>query len=175
VIGVAIVTLGLWFLTSPSGESFNTGDALTILCAILFAIYIVYLDVVSKEMTTGQLVVIQMFATGLMALVAGALFEAPRFVPTAPAIASLAYLTLLATVVTTYVQTRFQKETTPTRAVVIFSIEPVIATAIAYLLLGETMGSLGILGGALIIAGVLVSEFAESIPFLRPGGDAADS
>jgi drug/metabolite transporter (DMT)-like permease len=73
------------------------------------------------------------------------------------------------------VQTRFQKETTPTRAVVIFSIEPVIATVIAYVLLGETLGALGVLGGALIVAGVLVSEFAESIPFLRRNGEPADS
>lgn len=175
VLGVAIVTLGLWFLTSPTGESFNVGDALTMLCAVVFAVYIVYLDVVSKEMTTEQLLVIQLVATGLMAAVATALFETPRFVPSTSAIMSLAYLTLLATVVTTYVQTRYQKETTPTRAVVIFSIEPVIATAIAYVLLGETLGALGALGGALIIAGVIVSEFADSIPFLRRGGDRADS
>jgi drug/metabolite transporter (DMT)-like permease len=175
VAGVAIVTLGLWFLTSPAGESFNAGDALTIVCAVLFAVYIVYLDVISKEMTTEQLTVIQMVATGLMALAATALFETPRLVPSTTAIASLVYLTLLATVVTTYVQTRFQKETTPTRAVVIFSIEPVIATVIAYVLLGETLGTLGVLGGALIIAGVLVSEFADTIPFLRRGGGRDDS
>lgn len=175
VVGVAIVTLGLWCLTSPEGESFNTGDALTVLCAVLFAVYIVYLDVVSKEMTTEQLVAIQMFATGLMAVAATAVFETPRFVASARAIAAMAYLTLLATVLTTYVQTRFQKDTTPTRAVVIFSVEPVIATAIAYVLLGETLGPLGVLGGALIIGGVLVSEFADAIPFLRRGGAGSDS
>jgi len=175
VAGVGIVALGLWFLTSPDGESFNAGDALTLLCAIVFAVYIVYLDVVSKEMTTEQLVVIQMFSTGIMALAATALFETPRFVPSTSAIVSLAYLTFLATVVTTYVQTRYQKDTTPTRAVVIFSIEPVIATVIAYFLLGETLGALGVLGGALIIAGVLVSEFADAIPFLRRHGGSGDS
>jgi drug/metabolite transporter (DMT)-like permease len=175
VVGVAIVTLGLWFLTSPAGESFNSGDALTMLCSVLFAVYIVYLDVISKEMTTEQLVIIQMVVTGVMALVATALFETPRLVPSTQAIASLVYLTLLATVLTTYVQTRFQKETTPTRAVVIFSIEPVIATVIAYFLLGETLGALGVLGGALIIAGVLVSEFADAIPFLRRGAEHGDS
>jgi len=175
VLGVGIVALGLWFLTSPDGESFNAGDALTLLCSVLFAVYIVYLDVISKEMTTEQLVIIQMVCTGLMAAASTALFETPRFVPSTRAVASLVYLTLLATVVTTYVQTRFQKETTPTRAVVIFSIEPVIATVIAYFLLGETLGALGVLGGALIVAGVLVSEFAESIPFLRRNGEPADS
>jgi drug/metabolite transporter (DMT)-like permease len=110
-----------------------------------------------------------------MALAATAAFETPRFVPSARAIAALAYLTILATVFTTYVQTRFQKDTTPTRAVIIFSIEPVIATVIAYILLGETLGTWGVVGGALIIAGVLVSEFADALPFLRRAGDTGDS
>ena len=175
VVGVAIVTIGLWFLTSPDGASFNAGDALTLLCAVVFAVYIVYLDVISKEMTTEQLVVIQMIATGIMAATATALFETPLLVLSPRSLAALAYLTVLATVVTTFVQTRFQKDTTPTRAVVIFSIEPVIATVIAYFLLGETLGTLGVLGGALIIAGVLVSEFAEEIPFLRQKEEHNDS
>ena len=46
---------------------------------------------------------------------------------------------------------------------------------IAYFLLGETLGALGVLGGALIIAGVLVSEFADMIPFLRRDGERGDS
>src|SRR5512143_2395577 len=53
-IGIAVVALGLWFLTSPEGSEFNAGDALNLVCSILFAIYIVYLDVVSREMTTDQ-------------------------------------------------------------------------------------------------------------------------
>lgn len=167
VVGVAVVTAGLWFLTSPEGSAFNTGDALTLACAVLFAIYIVYLDVVSRDMTTGQLAFLQMIATGVLAVVATALFETPRFHVSTTSLSALAYLTILATLVTLLVQTRFQKDTTPTRAVVIFSIEPVIASAIAYVLLGETLGTLGMLGGGLIIAGVLLSELSDSIPGLR--------
>lgn len=72
----------------------------------------------------------------------------------------LLYLTVAATVVAIYVQTKYQKETTPTRAAVIFSVEPVIAAVFAYFVLGEVLGLPGILGGGLIVAGVLVSELS---------------
>jgi drug/metabolite transporter (DMT)-like permease len=175
VAGVAIVAMGLWFLTSPDGSSFNMGDALTLVCAILFAIYIVYLDVIAKEMTTARLVFLQLGSMAVYSVFATILFETPRLVVGTRSLVTLGYLTLLATLLTTYVQTRFQKETTPTRAVVIFSVEPVIASGVAYLLLGETLGALGILGGALIIAGVLLSELSDSIPFLNRSLDSTDS
>lgn len=166
-LGIAVVALGLWFLTSPEGSAFNSGDALNLVCSILFAIYVVYLDVVSKEMTTEQLLFLQLSSIAVFSTVAVLLFETPRFTVTTTSLLSLGYLTILATLFTTWVQTRFQKDTTPTRAAVIFSVEPVIASGIAYVLLGETLGPLGVLGGALILAGVLLSELSDTIPILN--------
>jgi drug/metabolite transporter (DMT)-like permease len=94
---------------------------------------------------------------------------------TTQSLLTVGYLTFLATLLTTWVQTRYQKETTPTRAVVIFSVEPVIATGVAYLLLGETLGVLGMLGGLLILAGVLLSEFSDTIPVLDRPLDGSQS
>lgn len=165
--GVAVVTAGLWFLTSPEGSSLNTGDALTVVCALFFAGYIIYLDIISKEMTTLQLLFVQMTATAVYAVAATALFETPHFAWTGNVVAMLLYLTILATLFTTAVQTRFQKDTTPTRTVVIFSIEPVVASILAYFILGEQIGSMGAVGGALIIGGVLLSQLSDGIPGLN--------
>jgi len=173
IVGVLVVSVGLWFLTSPDGSSFNGGDALTLVCAVLFAVYIVYLDVVSKETTMMQLLFMQFACMALFSVVALGFFEVPRLTVTPQSVAVLAYLTFLATMLTTYVQTRFQKDTTPTRAVVIFSIEPVIAGVVAYFLLGERMGEMGVLGGAMIIAGVLVSELSDNIPLLNRSLDGS--
>ena len=167
IIGVVIVTVGLWFLTSPSGASFNLGDALSLVCAFSFALYIVDLDVVSQSVGTAQLTFLQSVAMTVYTGIAVLAFETPRFDVTASSLLSMAYLTLLGTVLTMYVQTRFQKDTTPTRAVIIFSIEPVFASIIAYFILGEHLGALGMLGGALILCGVLVSELSDSIPFMK--------
>ena len=166
LVGVAIVAAGLWFLTAPVGAGLNAGDALTLCCALLFGVYIVYLDIISREMTPIQLMFLQMSVTALFAVVGTALFETPVFRWSAEGVGAIVYLTFLATMLTTYVQTKYQKETTPTRAVVIFSIEPVIASVCAALILGEQLGALGVVGGGLIIAGVLLSELSDNIPIL---------
>ncbi|HXG01342.1 MAG TPA: DMT family transporter [Bacteroidota bacterium] len=167
LVGIGVVVAGLWLLTSPEGAQFNVGDLLTLLCALLFAVYIVYLDVASKAMSAAQLTFLQSETCAAVALLASALVEDTFFKPTFSVILSLGYLTLFATVLTTFAQTRFQKETTPTRAAVIFSIEPVWASLLAFIVLDERLGAWGILGAALIIAGVLISELSDRIPLMN--------
>jgi len=173
IAGVAFVSAGLWFLTSPSGSSFNTGDALTLLCAVLFAIYIVYIDVVAHDMSAMQLTFVQMATNAILALGATLAFDTlPTRLPAGTVVAVL-YLTVFATILTTFMQTRYQKETTPTRAAIIFTIEPVVAALSASTVLGEQIGLGGVVGGSLIIGGVLLSELSEGIPLLnRPFGSA---
>lgn len=173
VLGVVMVAVGLWFLTSPSGSEFNIGDSLTIVCAVVFAVYIVYLDVISKEMTTPQLTFLQIASCAVYGWGILLLTETPTFAMSTSSFVALAYLTLLATVLTTYVQTRYQKDTTPTKAAIIFSVEPVIASISAYLILGEQIGALGVVGGALIVAGVLVSELSDNMPLLNRSFDVS--
>lgn len=167
IAGIVVVVGGLWLLTSPAGAALNSGDALTLVCAILFAVYIVYLDVIARDMSAVQLLFMQMAATTVYAAIATAGFEQVYLVYDTTAVAGVLYLTLCATLLTTYVQTRYQKETTPTRAVVIFSIEPVVAAVLSYFILGEVLGTAGVVGGALIIGGVLLSELSDNIPLLN--------
>jgi len=55
VIGVILVTVGLYLLTSPEGSEFNIGDLLTLFCAAVFGLYIVYLDSGSDGLEEGSL------------------------------------------------------------------------------------------------------------------------
>ena len=61
----------------------------------------------------------------------------------------------------TYLQTKYQRDTTPVRAAIIFSMEPVLANVIAYFAFGEFVGWIGAIGGVLIIAGLLTSELLD--------------
>jgi drug/metabolite transporter (DMT)-like permease len=167
IAGILVVVCGLWLLTSPEGSALNGGDALTLVCSVLFAVYIVYLDVISREMSALQLLFMQMAATTVYAVTSALTFESMYFSYNVRSIAGLLYLTLLATLLTTYGQTRFQKDTTPTRAAVIFSVEPVVAAILSYFMLGEVLGVPGMIGGVLIIGGVLVSELSDNIPLLN--------
>lgn len=160
IIGIILVTFGLYFLTSPGGSEFNLGDGLNLICALTFGFYIVYLDVFSKDHDAVHLTIIQFVTCAVLGLSSGLLFETIRFSPSAAGVLALAYLIIFATIIAIYVQNRFQKDTTPTRSAVIFSVEPVLAAVFAYLLLGEVLGVMGVLGGGLIVGGVLVSELS---------------
>jgi drug/metabolite transporter (DMT)-like permease len=162
VIGILLVMIGLYLLTSPAGSEFNIGDALNLICAVTFALYIVYLDVFSKGQDPVHLTVAQFVVCAVLGFAMAFVFEPIRFSPTGGAYGALLYLTIFATVIALFVQTRYQKETTPTRSAVIFSIEPVLAAGFAYIFLGEVLGVAGMVGGGLIVGGVLVSELSPA-------------
>jgi drug/metabolite transporter (DMT)-like permease len=162
VLGILAVTVGLYLLTSPSGSEFNLGDGLNLICAVTFGLYIVYMDVFSKERDAVQLTAAQFVVCAVLGLAGAVFFEPIRFHPTPGAIGALVYLTIFATVIALFVQTRYQRDTTPTRSAVIFSIEPVLASLFAYFLLGEVLGTSGMVGGGFIVAGVLISELSPS-------------
>ena len=160
VIGIIVVTCGLYLLTSPSGSEMNFGDMLVLISAVIFGVYIVYLDMYSRNENVLHLAFVQVTTTTIIAA-AVAIFEGVVFIPTNQLLLSLLYMGICATVFTTYVQTRFQKDTTPTRAVIIFTIEPVIAAVLAYFFLNEVLGITGMMGASLIVLGILISEFSD--------------
>jgi drug/metabolite transporter (DMT)-like permease len=170
VIGVILVTVGLYFLTSPEGSEFNFGDLLTLICAAFFGLYIVFIDIYTRHGDVRQIAFLQFVVTAIGGCVGALFFEAPVFEPTGGLIWGIAYLALLATLYTLTIQTKYQKETSPTRAAIIFSVEPVFAAVIAYLVLNETIGIQGVAGGAIIVLGLLISELSDVLFSPRGSG-----
>ncbi len=159
LIGVVIVSIGLYFLTSPEGNGINIGDVLTLISAIIFGIHIVYLDVVTQKENVLHITFLQIAVTALIGIFCIPL-ETPKLIFSSTFIWLVLYLGFLATVLTLTIQTKFQKETTPTRAAIIYTFEPVVTAILAYIFLQEFLGTWGIVGGVLIIAGILISELS---------------
>ncbi len=156
--GVLIVGIGLYIFTSPAGGDFNLGDFLVLLCAVAFAFYIVYLDVFTKAEFRREIVFYQFVVTAAVAFAIGPFLEygAPEF--TIDAMGAVLYLAFFASTVAIFVQSKYQRETTPTRAAIIFTMEPVFAALIAFFALRETMGVVEATGAAVMVAGLLFSE-----------------
>ena len=160
---VVIVSVGLWFLTAPSGGGLNRGDLLTLLCAFVFGLFIVLLDWTTRRYDPLLLTFLQIFSPALLSWIAFFLFEQPIFRPTQAVLITLGYTAFLATVVTGYIQTRYQRDTTPTRAALIFAVEPLWAAILSFFFLQERLGAWGMFGGGLIIGGVVFSEISEVV------------
>ncbi len=178
IIGVILVFTGLVFLSSPEnnfisliesfGGGFNVGDFLTLICAIFFAFYIVYLDIISNKTDFIHILWLQIITTFigsfiLMFILDLIQIEIIKFVLNSQVLFTILYTSIFATVITTFLQTKYQRYTTPTRAAIIFTSEPLVASILAYLILSETIGIFGIIGGTLIILGVLFSEIFDDL------------
>ncbi len=170
IVGVVLVTIGLYFLTSPTGGGIALGDVLTIGCAAMFGLYIVYIDIFTQEDSIEKLAFAQFLTAGVLGAALALVVEPQHFVVSTMGALQLAYLTLFATVIALYVQTRYQRYSTPTRSAIIFSVEPVLAAIFAYIIAQEILGSIGWLGGGLILAGLLISELSDKIFGSRQGG-----
>ncbi|HUN65477.1 MAG TPA: DMT family transporter [Bacteroidota bacterium] len=158
VIGVLLATAGLYLLTSPVDAAFNRGDALTLCCAFFFAGYIVYLDAISHDANKVQLTFWQFAVSAAAGLIIAPLTETMSIAWTPGFFLSLSYLTVFATIITMLIQVKYQGDTTPARAAVIFAMEPVVAGVLGYFVRDERIGTVGLFGALMIVTGVLASE-----------------
>lgn len=176
IAGIFLVVTGLIFLTSKGesllsvfseiGENFNIGDFFTLLCAIFFSLYIVYLDIISKKTDYKPLVFLQIAVTGVCGVLFSSLFtvwdvEKIYFTFTSNLLFAILYTAVLATVLTTTLQTMYQKFVTPSIAGIILSFEPIFAALFAFFMLNEKISNFGLIGCTFIFAGLLVSEIKK--------------
>jgi drug/metabolite transporter (DMT)-like permease len=159
VVGVLIVAAGLFVLTSPGGGAFGRGDALVLGCAVVFAFHVVYIDVFTRSGFRADMVFYQFAVTSLIGFAAAPFFpyNLRRF--DVEMFAGVLYLSVFASALALFVQNKFQRETTPTKAAIIYTMEPVFAAIFAALLLGEHLTATAGWGAAIIVTGLLVSEY----------------
>ncbi len=158
LIGLVIAFTGMLIFTSPSASGWNMGDSITVLVALGYAFTVVLLDKYSRIYDVEVLTGIQFFFTAVFSVMLIPFFETPVFIPTVNLFIALFYLVIPGTVGALYLMNRYQKGTTPVRAVVIYALEPVIAIILGYFFLAEYIGWQELMGGVIILAGVLFSE-----------------
>jgi len=164
--GISLAAIGFFLLTFPAdGGLFNRGDLLVFGCAILFAFYIVEMALRTPLhdafcLTAIQLAVVVATAGILAAAgrIAGWPLESRAVVWEGTFLRGVLYLGTIGTVGTFLSQTWAQRHMSATHAAIIFALEPVWAAVFAAWFLGERLGARGYWGGALVLAGIVVSE-----------------
>ena len=79
----------------------------------------------------------------------------------APMWVLVAFIVLVGTMVTFSLLMGSLRHVSATRASIVGTLEPVVATVIAWAWLGESFGPMQLVGGAIVIAGILVAESAR--------------
>ena len=158
--GVALSLLGLVLLVLGRGRltAINVGDILTLVCAIGFAIHLLSIDRFVRSVDYRQLLVVQVGTVALLSIVGAFFFEAlPKAYP--PSLLRAVLVTgLAATALALYVLNRFQVHSTASYTAIILTMEPVFAGLFGFLLLGESLSAVQILGGVLIVVGMILPQ-----------------
>ena len=162
LVGLSLAFAGLYLITGGMGKGeLNPGDIITFVSAAAYGLYIVCLDLLCRDEDSAALTALQMLVTALIAFALMPFFETPRLDHSFVFWGNIVYLSLLGSVVCVYVMTRYQKAVTPTRAAILYSLEPVFSALLAVLILKELFSPTQITGAAFILGGVLLSEVLE--------------
>ncbi|WP_038055758.1 DMT family transporter [Thermus amyloliquefaciens] len=152
-LAALLAFLGVGLLSyDPRQPPLNVGDLWTLLTAFTYALYIVRLEVHAKTFPSLPLTAVQVFGTAFLAL-PWALWEGVEWegIPWG----AVLYLGVVATALTTWLQTWGQKYVPAPQAAILYTLEPVWATLFAFLVLGERLGVTGLLGAVLVILATL--------------------
>jgi drug/metabolite transporter (DMT)-like permease len=164
--GVGLAFGGMALLAGPTGgagASTAAGDALTVGCALVFALHIIALGRVASKHAVLPLLLVQLATVWAIAAVAGPLVEASALASAPRLWLAIAYLAVFATLLAFGVQTWAQRKLAPVRIALLSSLEPVFAALWASLLLGEQLAPREKLGGALIVLGVAIGEVGTAL------------
>jgi drug/metabolite transporter (DMT)-like permease len=136
---------------------FSLGDTLTVLCALVFAVYLVLVEKRSREsgpvgLTFVQIVTVTLLSAPLaLAVESGPIDRA--------AVVAVLVTALHATSAAFFMLMWAQARTTALEAAIILSLEPVAAAATSYVTGNEPITTHAIAGGTMIVAATIICQF----------------
>lgn len=161
VIGavVALFGMGLLSFSSMDGSSgINIGDIYTLVCAIIFAVYIIAVGKYTTKLDSIAFAIVQIFVVGILSLIMTMVTESPKLPATKEAWLSILVLSVVCTSIAFIVQNVAQRYTSSTHTALIYTGEPVYAAIFGYIFFKEVLNMQGTLGAILIVGGMLAAE-----------------
>ena len=156
-VGIAVV--GFYLLCVKEGFSVSAGDLLVLCCAFFFSSHIMVIDYFNGKQVDGvRMSCIQFLVAGLISLVLMLVFEQPSLENLWAAKGSILYAGVLSCGVAYTLQILGQRDTEPTTATLILSLESVFAALSGWALLHETLSFKELAGCALVFAAVILAQ-----------------
>ena len=178
---LVLALAGLFALCWEGSFTWGRGDTLALLCALFFGVYIKLMEATTRKveklmvLTASQIVTVAVCAAAWLLIREVPLGVAERSQDLPDYIAyigkglrmysaNLLYLGAIATAAIISLQTWGQSRSSANEAAVIYAFEPGCAAIFAYFWLGETLAWNGLLGAALLISGMIVSQWSTERP-----------
>jgi len=163
ISGIIMATAGLFLLTGGQWGGFNRGDLLVLLCALCYAMHILFTGRYAPVMDVYLLATVQIGVVALFSLpfAISSLYCFPSGIPISVWMAII-FTGLLATVFAFVAQTSAQRFTPPARAALILLMESVFCAITARFYGGEKLSGVALAGGVLMVIGMALAELRRT-------------
>lgn len=162
VAAAVFAVVGIWFVSVGSGEAFSLGfgEGMTLVCAVFFALHIVFVSKFSQIHDVLVLTVFQFLTEGALGCMVGATTETlPALSAITPEIVlSMAFLAVFASVIAFGIQNVSLAYVPPAQTSLLLSLESVFGVLFSVWLYGEDLTVRLVLGFALIFVAIILSE-----------------
>ena len=153
-----IGAVGLWFLSITEAFTLEKGDALMVVCALVFTLQILLVDKFAPDFDPLTLCCLEFLTAGLLSFLPMAIFEGFGFQNIRPAIWCILYCGIFSCGIAYWLQIVGQRHLPPALASLIMSFESVFGAIFGALILHERMTARELLGCALIFAALVLSQ-----------------
>lgn len=157
-ISVGLAVVGLYFLSCMGVTRISPGDLLTLGCALMFAVQIIFIDLFANDTDALRLNAIQALVCAVLSAGVMVFTEQPTWQSITACALPLAHAGFLSMGAAYALQILGQRDLEPTTASLIMSLESVFAAIFGALLLHETMSGWELLGCILLFAAVVLSQ-----------------
>ncbi len=164
-ISVFMAIVGLYLLCIPWGKGFtdiNVGDVYVLVCAFAFALHILTIDHFSDKANGIDMSGIQFFVCAILNLIVMGFFETTAISDVLISWKALLYTGILSGGVGYTLQIVGQKDTDPTIASLILSLESVFAAICGYLILDEVKSTQEVIGCCIMFAAIILAQLPSS-------------
>ncbi len=156
---VAIAVAGFYLLCVKEDFSVSTGDLLVLCCAFFFSLHIMVIDHFGAKQVDGvRMSCVQFLVAGAITLIPMFLFETPTLSGLWAAKVTILYAGVMSCGVAYTLQILGQRDTDPTVATMIMSLESVFAVLFDWLIMHTQMSAKEFLGCVLVFAAVILAQ-----------------
>lgn len=157
-VSVVIAVIGLYFLCCKESFTIQTGDILTLCCALMFAVQITFVDIYVQHVNALRLNALQALVCAFLSACVAIYSEQPTLEGVWHCALPIAHTGLLSMGAAYALQILGQKHLEPTIASLIMSLESVFAVLFSWIILGKGLSSGETLGCVLVFTAVILSQ-----------------
>ena len=154
--GIFLALAGLWQLAWGGVEGFNRGDFLSTVCALFIAVHIILVSRILRDEDVYLVTLVQFATVAAIGAILVTFLPGKPFRIGPVSTTALLYCAIFPTVICFTLQNTYQRYTTPTKAGLIYTLDPVWSMLGGVLFLRERLSGREWLGCALIFGAVVL-------------------